>query len=63
MKDSFLSLITIPVRLAVALVVIAFFAIPCIIYLILYPNWSFFTESAPNIYQFVRYGHSEEYSD
>jgi hypothetical protein len=52
-----------PVRLAVALAVVAFFAIPCIIYLILYPNWSFFTESVPNIYQFVRYGHYEEYSD
>jgi hypothetical protein len=52
-----------PVRLGVALAVIAFFAIPCIIYLILYPNWSFFTESVPNIYQFVRYGHYEEYSD
>lgn len=52
-----------PVRLAVALAVIGFFAIPCIIYLILYPNWSFFAESAPNIYQFVRYGHFDEYSD
>jgi hypothetical protein len=52
-----------PVRLAVALAVVAFFAIPCTIYLILYPNWPFFMESVPNIYQFVRYGHFDEYSD
>jgi len=63
MKDTFLSLITMPVRLAVALAVVAFFAMPCAIYLILYPNWSFFMESVPNIYQFVRYGHFDEYSD
>jgi hypothetical protein len=63
MKDTFLTLITMPVRLGVALAVITFFAIPCIIYLILYPNWSFFAESVPNIYQFVRYGHFDEYSD
>jgi hypothetical protein len=56
MKDTFLSIITIPIRLAVALVVVAFFAIPCAIYLILYPNWSFFMESGPEIYRFVRYG-------